>query len=455
MPSSIHLKPELRLDGQLVASGSALRVGTEPVGAGAFTKYGTNQWDETQDQLIVGQQTAIGVSIQGISPKQLETLKTRMEQTKTTLERAQASPQNQREAILSGITGEHITGDMLTATIWAYFASLQSYGTIAGPQMQVVDLPALGYGLMHVQVQPRKLYGIVTTGVSFKGLNIDVGHVRSVRWVKDDNPASSINNLSGFNDGGRTSAQNRWVIYNGTKGQYSSSMEHVVLEQLWGDQNTCQYIGADGTIKNPGQPICTEAVSAVKAIAIAQSQGQKIYTINADNRATALPKLSLSGEAGAEIRAAIMAGKEVTFHEKAINAHGWTGVGYIIVDPDTGAGAYLIEGKGNGSYLLGLSIGLTIFLFLAVIVFTSPVFTTLLVGSLLLDFGLATLMHRLGVGIDLGCFWAGFKDGITLMAFAVGAGKIMAQKIGAYLSAGVGLAGAVQSLFTTECLRGD
>ena len=46
-----------------------------------------------------------------------------------------------------------------------------------------------------------------------------------------------------------------------------------------------------------------------------------------------------------------MAGKEVTFHEKSINAHGWTGVGYIIVDPDTGAGAYLIEGKGNGGDL--------------------------------------------------------------------------------------------------------
>ena len=154
MPSSIHLKPELRLDGQLVASGSALRVGTEPVGAGAFTKYGTNQWDETQDQLIVGQQTAIGVSIQGISPKQLETLKTRMEQTKSTLERAQIAPQNQREAILSGITGEHLTGDMLTATAWGYFASVQSHGTIASSQAKTIDLPGLSYGLMHAQVQP-------------------------------------------------------------------------------------------------------------------------------------------------------------------------------------------------------------------------------------------------------------------------------------------------------------
>ncbi|MDY0049807.1 MAG: hypothetical protein RBR73_03570, partial [Halothiobacillaceae bacterium] len=33
---------------------------------------------------------------------------------------------------------------------------------------------------------------------------------------------------------------------------------------------------------------------------------------------------------------------------------GWTGYGYIIVDPETGAGAYLIEGKGNGMFLAAL-----------------------------------------------------------------------------------------------------
>ncbi|WP_347486130.1 hypothetical protein ABFV80_001149 [Vandammella animalimorsus] len=54
---------------------------------------------------------------------------------------------------------------------------------------------------------------------------------------------------------------------------------------------------------------------------------------------------------GVEIRNAIQAGKEVTFHEARINEHGWSGYGYSIVDPETGAGAYLIEGKGNGGWL--------------------------------------------------------------------------------------------------------
>ena len=60
------------------------------------------------------------------------------------------------------------------------------------------------------------------------------------------------------------------------------------------------------------------------------------------------------GDVGVEIRSAVNAGKEVTVHERAINAHGWSGYGYIIIDPETGAGAYLIEGKGNGAIVLAL-----------------------------------------------------------------------------------------------------
>ena len=209
--------------------------------AGAFTRYGSHQWDTTQDQLIVGQQTAIGISIQGISPKQLETLKTRMEHTKTTLERAQIAPQNQRAQILQNLTGEHITGDLLTATVWGYFASVQSHGVIAASQARTLDLPALSYGLMHAQVQPRKLYGIVTTGISFKGLNIDVGHLRHLRWVQDDNPGSPINSDPNLRANGKPAAQNRWIAYNQMRGQYASAMEHAVLEEFWNDRTQCRY----------------------------------------------------------------------------------------------------------------------------------------------------------------------------------------------------------------------
>ena len=219
----------------------------------------------------------------------------------------------------------------------------------------MIDLPALSYGLFHAQVRPNKLYGIVTTGITMEGLNIDVGHLRHIRWTQDDNPQSAINNKPELTHSGRTAAHNRWIAYNKMRGQYSSAMEHAIPEQFWVDRNKCSYLDDKGQLKNPNLQPCQEAISAVKAIAIAQSQGQKIYTINKDNAATALPKLQLSSTVGQEIRNAIEAGKEVTFHEKAISAHGWSGQGYIIVDPETGAGAYLIEGRGSGGFIAALA----------------------------------------------------------------------------------------------------
>ena len=151
-------------------------------------------------------------------------------------------------------------------------------------------------------------------------------------------------------------------------------MEHAVPEQFWVDKSQCRYENEQGQIQNPNQADCAQGVSAVKAIAIAQAEGQRIYTIDPSNAATALPKLPVGGTVGQEIQSAIQAGKAVTFHERQINAHGFSGYGYVITDPETGGGAYLIEGKGNGGSLspqtekmlalisglaLGISIGVT------------------------------------------------------------------------------------------------
>ena len=378
---------------------------TEPVSVGAFTKYGTNEWDSTREQLIAGQQTALGLSIQGISQEQMQRLKERMEATKATLEKAQAAPENQRADILKNLIGEQMTGDLLTASMWGYFAAMQSHGIIAASQAKMIDLPALSYGLFHAQVRPNKLYGIVTTGITMEGLNIDVGHLRHIRWTQDDNPQSDINNKPELTANGRTAAHNRWIAYNKVRGQYGSAMEHAIPEQFWVDKNQCSYLDDKGQLKNPSLQPCAEAISAVKAIAIAQSEGQKIYTINKDNAQTALPKLT---GVSAEIRSAIEAGKEVTFHEKAISAHGWSGLGYIIVDPETGAGAYLIEGKGNGGNLIlagilamviaivgmyavgALGIGATVFFGASAV--THYLLSIFAVGAILETAGLSALM---------------------------------------------------------------
>src|SRR5690606_23579748 len=49
-----------------------------------------------------------------------------------------------------------------------------------------------------------------------------------------------------------------------------------------------------------------------------------------------------------DIRNAVNAGQEVTTHEKFVNFHGKSAAGYIILDPTTGAGAYMISSGENG-----------------------------------------------------------------------------------------------------------
>ncbi len=78
-------------------------------------------------------------------------------QTKATGE-AQAAPQNQQASILNDMTGENLTGDMLTATLWGYFVNVQNYGMVEESQAQVYDRPALSYGLFHAVAQPNKTY---------------------------------------------------------------------------------------------------------------------------------------------------------------------------------------------------------------------------------------------------------------------------------------------------------
>jgi hypothetical protein len=88
----------------------------------------------------------------------------------------------------------------------------------------------------------------------------------------------------------------------------------------------------------------------VKALAVASAQGQKIYQITAANVGV-VDSLNIGQEVKDEIAASVAVGKEVTVSEANITVAGWTGVGYIVSDPETGAGAYRISGGGNGGKL--------------------------------------------------------------------------------------------------------
>lgn len=92
---------------------------------------------------------------------------------------------------------------------------------------------------------------------------------------------------------------------------------------------------------------------------VASQKGQTIYHITKDNYSQILSQLKLSSHVMSDIRDAISAGREVTAHERNISVKGWTGLGYVILAPTTGAGAYLIDGGANGglAFAVGAALG--------------------------------------------------------------------------------------------------
>lgn len=198
-------------------------------------------------------------------------------------------------------------------------------GRLSQSTANAIDLPGLSYGLFHAVVAPMKTFGVVMS-VSFPGVMMDIGHLRHLRVAKDNDAQA-------------------WINYNRMRGQQQSVLEAAVPERFFTD---------------PASTIKPEGVSTVKALAVAAALGQKIFTITAANAATVLPQLQHSASVMDEIRNAVVTGKEVTISEKPVTVVGWTGAGYAIIDPATGAGAYLIEGGANGgdTRLGGLGIGL-------------------------------------------------------------------------------------------------
>jgi hypothetical protein len=87
--------------------------------------------------------------------------------------------------------------------------------------------------------------------------------------------------------------------------------------------------------------------SAVRLLKRALDNGASVLRITADNQAV-LSALSIPEDVKTDIANAIAAGKEAVVPDRELANGNWSGVGYILVDPVDGSGAYLIDGGFNG-----------------------------------------------------------------------------------------------------------
>jgi len=200
--------------------------------------------------------------------------------------------------------------------VLTYFYELDTINELHAKSLRVASMRipseaivSQGLNLSYVFSMPYS----ATTG----GLNIDVDRVAQVVTSLD----------------GDLLKRKNYMIRSGING---SALEHGIFEQVYK----------------------TEGISAVKAIGIANDRGIPIYEITNENVTQIVPQLQLSYEVKMDISNSVSAGKTVTIPRTPINYLNWTGVGYIIMDPNTGSSAYIISGGIAGGALLAKAFSL-------------------------------------------------------------------------------------------------
>jgi len=305
LPSSlpaylINLKPELRIDGQVVATGAPIGFGGTNIFTMTFSdpSYGSSQ---IVNYIDAGVYQAIGLNLGRISQDQLAAIKARLDATNSKL-------QNQD---LAGLTKDDLIGDLLYATALAYHAKLGAMNFITARSMNVNALTLPSETIYATKLKVSLFFGIPRF-VSSGGFNMDADYLMQVVKAKDSNSDIERN-------------------YMLSSGMISSALEHNIPEQLF---------------STPDYP--AKGISTVKALKIANDQRMPIYTVDQSNIATVLPQLQIDQQVKDDIANAVNAGKVVTVSKSNINLNGWNGCGYIITNPKTGAGAYMISGGTSG-----------------------------------------------------------------------------------------------------------
>ena len=254
---------------------------------------------------------------------------------------------------------------MFYAGTLGYFAQYNALGHIAAISQRHSHNLAIGYGSFGYEPNVNYLFGIP-------------------RSIETGGAAMNIRIAKFLGTHSNNTEQRKQL--NQQVGLLSSALEHAVPEQMFADPNSTTQ---------------TDAVSAVKALQKAAQVGQRIYHITNANKATALVNINHHPDTMAEINAALNVGKEVITHTNAITVPGWSGAGYIILDPVTGDGSYKISGGGNGGWFL-VGAGLVLLLAAALVPFMAAfplLFGPLLIAQLAFA---ATLSLYSGVGLLAG-----------------------------------------------------
>ena len=99
-----------------------------------------------------------------------------------------------------------------------------------------------------------------------------------------------------------------------------------------------------------------------------------------------MPQLQVDDNVKEAIQNAVNSGKVVTVSKTNITLNGWTGCGYIITNPNTGAGAYMISGGFSGALMLIIAVGVLAMIIAGLLTGASFAIAALCVYAIMMPF---------------------------------------------------------------------
>ncbi|ETX06664.1 MAG: hypothetical protein ETSY2_15790, partial [Candidatus Entotheonella gemina] len=231
----IELTAELRVDGEVVASGGVFRMGEELVST--LGLYDPVQgWDDEDNRVIAGEFQVVMVDGAGVARSHLE----------SQAAKAQALKAQAEAGELSGVSAEVVLGEWYYTALLTYFwtEGVRERGS-AGP-LGMVSYRRPSFGRVTSVLQPQYVFGVARR-VMVGSVEIDIDRV-------------------GYVTADQAHDRDRQITYVIRRGFRLSGLEHVVLERV---------------LSLEGAPV--EAVSTVKALGQAHAEGQRLYLVSPDN----------------------------------------------------------------------------------------------------------------------------------------------------------------------------
>jgi hypothetical protein len=287
-PYLINVRPIIKVGGATVATGNPIGLGNEQIFNMSFRTPNKSP-DIVTNKVVAGDYSAIAI----------QSFKTPAEVTGgnilTLINNAKSS---------SGL--DDLLGQLLYGIGISYLHHLNNEEELYAKNFQMIITRESSEAIVTSQTEVEFLFGVphkVTEG----GIGIDVD-----RNIKTAFPI----------DGDMQRKKDFMIV----SGLGTSAWENMVLQSF----------------------IDIPSVSAINLLKIASRQGIPIYTIDYSNISTILPQLQVDSGIKSDIQNAVNAGKKVVVSKTNIQYNDWNGAGYIILDPTTGAGAYMISGGLSG-----------------------------------------------------------------------------------------------------------